>query len=234
MAGIQYRLCDEILNRLDRAGVLPHMVLIGSWAIYFYKHFFRSSLYQPSIRTRDMAFLVNLPPPQLPRNVDIPMELAALDFVTGFRGDEGYMILRHPELMLEFLVPERGRGGDKAVPLPQFGVNAQPLRYLDILLKDTIEVRHKGLLVRLPHPARFAFQKLLAAGRRRDAAKRGKDCREAEKVLAALATSHEWPTVRAVWRGLLPAWRKTILKEAAFADMREIMDRIEQNGSAEL
>ncbi len=228
MAGTPYKICDRILRRLDDAGVLPHMVLVGSWAVYFCRYYFTPAAFQPSIRTRDMDFLVNLPPPRLSRNVDIPAELAALDFVIGFRGEDGHMILQHPELALEFLVPERGRGGNKPVRLHQFGVNAQPLRYLDMLLKDTITVRHNGLLIRLPHPARLALHKLLIAGRRHNVAKREKDCREAQKILTALIASDELPAVQAVWRGFPPGWRKSIEKQAAMADLREIVELLKK------
>lgn len=223
MAATPYKLCDTILRRFAAMGVLPHVVLIGSWAVYFYRHYFKPADYQPSIRTRDMDFLVDLPPPRLPQTVNLPRELAALDFVTGFRGEAGYMILQHPELLLEFLVPERGRGGDKAVSLPQLGVNAQPLRYLDMLLEGSITVRHDRLLLRLPHPARFALHKLLVAGRRRDAAKAEKDRNEARKVLAALEAAGEWAAVPACLQRLPARWHTAIAKQAVLAELDQIV-----------
>ena len=223
MAATPYKLCDAILCRLDAIGVLPHFVLIGSWAVYFYRHYFKPDIYQPSIRTRDMDILINWPPPRLAQAVDLPRELAVLDFVTGYRGDEGYMILQHPEILLEFLIPERGRGGSEAVFLPQLGVNAQPLRYLDMLLEDTITIRHGRLSLRLPHPARFALHKLLVAGRRRDTVKAEKDRNEARKVLAALDAAGEWDTVPACLHRLPAKWRTAIVKQAAIADLDRLL-----------
>ncbi len=230
MAATPYKLCDAILRRLDAVGVLPHVMLIGSWAVYFYRHYFKPGSYQPSIRTRDMDFLVAWPPPRMAQSVDLPREMADLDFVTGYRGEEGYMILQHPDLLLEFLVPERGRGGNKAVPLPQLGVNAQPLRYLDMLLENAITVRYEYLSLRLPHPARFGLHKLLVAGRRRVAAKADKDRNEARKVLAALDTAGEWSTVPACLQRLPAKWRTAIAKQATLADLDRIVALCKSTG----
>jgi hypothetical protein len=49
---------------------------------------------------------------------------------------------------------------------PSLGINAQPLRYLDLLLQDTIAVDFQGIELCLPHPIRFALHKLIIAGRR--------------------------------------------------------------------
>ena len=223
MAATPYKLCDTVLRRLAAAGVLPHLLLIGSWPVYFYRHYFKLASYRPSIRTRDMDFLVDLPPPRLAQPVDVPRELAAVDFVTGFRGEEGYMILQHPELLLEFLVPERGRGGNKAVDLPQLGVNAQPLRYLDMLVEETITIQQRGWQLRLPHPARFALHKLLVAGRRRDPAKADKDRNEAHKVLAALDAAGQGTTVAACLQRLPAKWCRAIAKQAALAELDRIV-----------
>ena len=44
--------------------------------------------------------------------------------------------------------------------------NAQPLRFLDLLLGDTISVPFRSFSVQLPHPANFAIHKRLISGRR--------------------------------------------------------------------
>ena len=51
------------------------------------------------------------------------------------------MKLDHPELILEFLVPERGKGIDKPYPLPRLGINATTLRFLNFLSCNTIKVK---------------------------------------------------------------------------------------------
>ena len=61
MAKSQYELLEEVLRRLDNAGLLEGMVLIGSWCMVIYKDYFGGN-YSPSIKTRDVDFLVPLPP----------------------------------------------------------------------------------------------------------------------------------------------------------------------------
>lgn len=233
MAGTKYKLVEQILTRLHKVGLSPHFVLIGSWAIYYYRYYFKSRNYWPSIRTRDMDFLVSVPPPHVPVPVNMPGILSDLGFVTGFRGEQGYMVLQHSELMIEFLVPERGRGWNKPVDLPDFGVNAQPLRYLDMLLKDTVVVRVHGINLRLPHPARFALHKLIVAGRRSSTAKAEKDRNEARKVLTAMKTSGEWHTVADCLRSLPSKWRRTIAKQAAVDNLHDIVELLEKKEGVE-
>lgn len=233
MAATRYKLAGQILLRLHKAGLLSRVVLIGSWALYYYRYYFKTRDYLPSIRTRDMDFLVPVPPPRAAAPINMADILAGLGFVTGFRGEKGYMVFQHPELMIEFLVPERGRGWDKPFDLPCFGVNAQPLRYLDMLLKDIVVVHFIGISLRLPHPARFALHKLIVAGRRRSAPKAEKDRSEADKVLKALKSSGEWQSVEDCFGSLPKKWRRLIAGQAAKDDFKEIAVLVEKEEGAE-
>lgn len=103
----QYELCVEILRRLDRAGILKHIVLVGSWCTVFYRDYFSSQAYRPSLKTRDVDLLI--PKPRAVQSqTDAADLLRDLGFVVGFTGPEGYIRLEHPELIVEFLVPKRG------------------------------------------------------------------------------------------------------------------------------
>ncbi len=57
----QYELCIKVLKKLDKAGVLQDIILIGSWCIPFYKDYFGSVKYPTAIKTRDVDFLVPTP-----------------------------------------------------------------------------------------------------------------------------------------------------------------------------
>ena len=99
----QYKLCLEVLKRMDADGILSDVILIGSWCMVFYKKYFLGHDYAPSIRTRDIDFLV--PKPCVIRaKTDLAESMKDLGFIKGFRGREGYMILEHPELSIKFLV----------------------------------------------------------------------------------------------------------------------------------
>lgn len=55
-------LCLEVLRRLERAGVLQELVLVGSWCTHFYNLHFSGKARFSALRTRDIDFLVRRPP----------------------------------------------------------------------------------------------------------------------------------------------------------------------------
>ena len=68
-----YGLCLEVLKRIQKAGVLSEIIVIGSWCIYFYKDYFSDVEYTSSIRTRDIDFLVPVPADSGPKRPVIPI-----------------------------------------------------------------------------------------------------------------------------------------------------------------
>lgn len=56
----QYDLCLTVLRRMDASGVLPRMVLVGSWCLVVYRDYFAKVGTLAAVRTRDMDFLVPL------------------------------------------------------------------------------------------------------------------------------------------------------------------------------
>ena len=113
----------------------------------------------------------------------------------------------------EFLTPltgsEVGRDGSaQTVKTVQEGLTAQALRYLDLLFEfptdfDAATIPELGLtgphVVRLPHPATYVLQKLLAWPAR-DPDKRAKDLAYIFEV--ALLTRDQWPKAGAVIENL--------------------------------
>jgi hypothetical protein len=81
--------------------------------------------------------------------------------------------LTSPVTEIEFLTPEIGRPGKAALAV-QHGLTAQPLRYLQILLENTkkIEINDTiygsdiSLVVRVPSPGAFIYQKGLTLSRK--------------------------------------------------------------------
>lgn len=225
MGSNQYELCVEVLRRLDSAGVLGSIVLIGSWCIPFYREYFANVNYTPSIKTRDIDFLVPAPA-KIKSKVDIPELLKDLGFIVGFKGSKGYIRLEHPELIIEFLVPEKGKGLDKPYPLPQLGLNAQALRFLNFLTPNTIYIKVEGIPVTLPHPANFSLHKLIIFQRRKNSGKPTKDKESAIKILKALIENNEQNTIRNIFKTIPQKWQKKIVKglvEAKEEDILEIL-----------
>lgn len=211
MPSKQYELCRTVLHRLEDAGVLRGLVLIGSWCLVLYREYFQDVGELSAVRTRDMDFLVPSAA-GFDRTVSVPELLKDLGFIVGFRGEQGAMILEHPELLIEFLVPERGRGSDAMRDLPKLGVNAQPLRFMDAALMQTVRLSFGGVIVTVPHPAGFALHKLLVVPRRRKAEKREKDLAAAFAVLELLEKKGEMRLVRELAARFPAPWRKSIAR----------------------
>jgi len=123
-----------------------------------------------SLTTRDMDLLIPQPG-SIKAKIDLFELLKDLGFIVGFTGSKGYTRLEHPQLIVEFLVPERGKGSDKPYSLPQLGLNAQALRFVEFLSQNTIKSKVGSITVTLPDPANFALHKLLVMGRRPKAEK---------------------------------------------------------------
>jgi hypothetical protein len=221
----QYELCVEVLARLHKAGILKDIILIGSWCVPFYKEYFSGVKYPSTIRTRDVDFLVPQPN-SIKIKVNIPALLKDLGFVVGHAGSKGYVRLQHPDLVVEFLSPEKGKGIDKPIPLPQLGVNAVALRFLNLLADNVIKTRVKDFDVLLPHPANFALHKLIVSQRRFKEDKAIKDKDAAVETLKALLDKGEIDTIRAVFGSLPAKWQKKVLKALAEAREEAIVDKL--------
>ncbi len=206
-----YALCFDVLKRLEKASVLGDLVLIGSWCVYFYKQHYAKADTALSLRTTDIDFLIPIPA-KIHHPVDIQKLLADLGFKESF-SSQGFIRLVHPEFTIDFLVPWRGRQESKPYPIKSLGINATPLRFVDLLLQRRISVHTEGLSLTLPHPACFAFQKLIISGRRQNANKQAKDRIQAFDVLEMVIQNGEQSIAKNIFQSVPPKWRQTILKE---------------------
>ena len=217
----QYELCLEVFHRLDRKGILQHTLVIGSWCLFFYRNYFKDEGYRPAVRTRDIDFLLPLPV-NFKGKEDIPEILKELGFITGFKGNSGYIILQHPDLLIEFLVPEKGRGSDKPYPIPQLGINAQPLRYLHFLQDNAISLDFEGMKIRVPHPAAYALHKFIIFKRRAKPDKRDRDIEGATRVFRQLLTEEKADSIRIIFGKMHRKWQITVIRNLKSIGENEI------------
>jgi len=121
-------------------------------------------------------------------------------------------------IRVDFLTPDEHREPGRPQKLPALQTDAQPLAFLDFLIRDpepAVILHGAGIHVNVPAPARYAVHKLIISRRRPEGfAKRDKDLRQAETLLAALAEKrpHE---LKLAWeeayeRG--PIWRKLMFE----------------------
>lgn len=208
----QFELCKEVLKRFHESGILKDFILIGSWCLYFYREYFHNESYikLTAITTRDIDFLIDSPG-KIKKKVDVPELLKDLGFVTTFKGTQGYIKLDHPDLILEFLIPEKGKGSEKPYPLPQLGMNAVALRFLSFLSSNTIRIKMENFYVILPHPANFALHKIIIAKRRTREEKAIKDRNSAINTINALIKKGEEKTIKKVFKSTPKKWQTKIL-----------------------
>lgn len=219
----QYELCLNVLRKLESAGVLQNVVLVGSWCLVLYRDYFKDVGAVPAVRTRDMDFLVPSAA-TLRDTVDVPELLKDLGFITGFRGPQGVMILEHPELLIEFIVPERGRGSEELKDLPKLKMNAQPLRFMDIASMLTVRLYFGNVPVIAPHPAAFALHKLLVAHRRRNVEKKRRDLDSAVLVLALLNKRRDMQIARDLLAKFPRTWKRSILATLRGEHLGELVE----------
>ena len=147
--------------------------------------------------------------------MDIPKLLEKMGFLLTFHLN-GSMQLVHSEIAIDFLTVEKGRGTEEVLKMPSFGIVAQPLRFLSLLEEDVLNVPYQGLMVRVPHPVRFAVHKLVISQRRKHLTrthrnpKEGRDIRQALEVLNMLCQFGEQEKIKTVFSELTSKQKKYV------------------------
>jgi len=218
----QYDICLEVLRRLDNSGILPKIILIGSWCLPLYRDFYSSDDEISALRTRDIDFLVSRNT-KFSNKVDLPALLENLGFILDHSFPEGYVKLIHPELIIEFLVPEIGRGSSKPYPLPELGMNAQRLRFLELLERDTIIVDFSGLKVTLPHPVNFGLHKIIVSSRRTNTDKTAKDVQAGLEVLRLCVDNMDAPRIIELFGNISQKQRKAVIQSLDSNEAEDIL-----------
>ncbi len=224
----QFELCREILRRFNKVGILKDFILIGSWSAYFYKEYFTGTSYldRAALKTRDIDFLINNPA-AIKHEVNVPELLRDLGFIIIYKGNKGYIKLEHPDLLLEFLVLEKGRGIDKPFPLPKLGINAVALRFLSFLSANTIKVKVDDFYLVLPHPANFALHKLIIFQRRLKQDKAVKDRNIAIEILKSLIDKGESVVIKQVFDSIPKKWQDRVIKGLSKGEDEDILAILE-------
>jgi hypothetical protein len=217
-----------IIDALAKAGVFRlRGVLVGTVAYQAYSAMLGGKLPAAALQTGDVdiAQFKNISlavddktPPVLDvlRQADKsfrPVPTIYGDHVTSYTAKSGFRV--------DFLTPNEGRETDKPQRLAALQTDAQPLRFLDFLIHDpepAVICHGPGIYVNVPSPHRYAVHKLMVAQRRPEgAAKRDKDIRQADALLALLAQrrAHELEAAleEAFMRG--KEWQKLLAQGVA-------------------
>ena len=169
-----YELFHKILLKFHFAGILENVILIGSWVLPIYKQYFADSPEIPILRTSDIDFLIPNPP-KIKNKIDIPKLLEEFEFEEQFSLLDNHTKFVHPDLEIEFLIPELGKSRNKSVLIKEYKVTAQPLRYLYFIQDHTLEINYSFAKLIVPEPTVFVLLKFLLTVKRKDISKIQKD-----------------------------------------------------------
>jgi len=200
----------EVLTALAREGVFRlRAVLIGTIAYQTYPGLLGTRLPAQTVQTGDLDIaqaadisvaVGDHTPPMLEVLRKVDPSFRAVPHAQSARHTASYLGPRG--LRVEFLTPNRGPETEVPQALPALGTDAQPLRFLDYLIRDpepAVVLHGPGVPVMVPAPQRYAIHKLIVARRRRaDSPKRDKDLLQAAALINVLA--------RARPRELRDAW----------------------------
>ena len=173
----------RILDLIEDAGCMRHVILVGSWAEFVYRESGLIEGFVPNIRTLDVDFLI--------RNLRKPTPAANLSTMARERGylvesdilNSTTRLFDTTGLEVEFLIGKVGAGIEPALKT-NVGVTAQTLRHMNILSGNSIELPCFEHMVRVPLPEAYAVHKMVINSQRRG--KREKDRRAVLQIWSYL------------------------------------------------
>jgi hypothetical protein len=225
----------EVVAALCRAGFFRlRGVLIGTTAYQCYSGVLGVVLPNAAIRTQDADFaqffaIANMIDDAIPSILDVLRNVdptfGPVPHITG--GLAATAFANRDRYKVEFLTPNRGSDDYTGKPAPMGalgGASAEPLRFLDFLIRNPIKsvVLHEAAVpVTIPTPERYAIHKLIVSERRHaDSSKIDKDVIQVASLIDAMHVKRA-VDLSAAWqeaweRG--PAWRQELTNGLARLD----------------
>jgi hypothetical protein len=175
----KFEILYTILKDLQEAGVLKHVVLVGSWCQEFYRHHYEDSFEIPATRTMDADILI-------PRRIKVekPVNLFEVfekrGFVPQIHYESGFAKFIHRELTFEFLTDAGAKPDEKQLRFKDLNIVAQELHFMNIPIAHSMTVQYKDITLNIPEPEAFALHKLIVSQRRGKPDKKKKDTNTAK------------------------------------------------------
>lgn len=208
----KYKLFSGVLKELQKEKILNDIVLIGSWCQYFYKIYFDNAPEIPSVRTVDIDFLIPRPF-HLKKDINIPEILKKCNFEPAISYTSGYIKYVNPDLEIEFLTPEFGRGAQKNYEIKNLHIKAQKLRFLNLLQDYTMVIKYEDIIVKVPEPAVYVLHKFMVSERRSSKDKKEKDLAAAVEIGEYLLNIEQQRVrLKTIYNSLPEKWKSKIKK----------------------
>jgi len=145
--------------------------------------------------------------------IDVPKILNSFGFDEEFSHLDGHCKYVHPEIEVEFMVAEFGRGKSGPYSIKSLNVLAQGLRFMSIVTEYTITVTYKRIPVNVPDPAAFVLLKYLVSTKRRDPAKETKDLKTANELGQFMFNDPvQRKRIKFIFNSMYKKWQHTILQ----------------------
>lgn len=176
----------DLISSLATSGLLPHIMIIGSWAEYVYSFYFDAD-YVPNLKSHDIDVLYGNPFLEIDGGERLIDEMNNAGFLAPTEGGELRAFYKDG-LEVEFLTSQIG-AGPGLVELPNIGVVAERLANLDML--RPIAVAANNYLVKVPSPASYLCHKLYINPTRRPPSKKPKDIEAVRLLLMQLRNKPE-------------------------------------------
>ena len=163
-------------------GLLPYVMLIGSWAEYIFQYHLTTG-YQAYFKTRDVDFLY--PNLYRPQNWQIRiverMEEKGFVYIEDRLSGVGKFI-KEDFLELEFVTCVLGEG-QPVNKIPSLNIKAEGLREVNMLAVYPLVVECNGFSITVPEPEAYILQKLFAYPTRKPEYKKEKDIQSVRELL---------------------------------------------------
>jgi hypothetical protein len=205
-------LFQSILADFHNAGILDNFILIGSWVLRVYREHFDHDPRIPVIATQDLDFLIENPV-NIQTAVDVGSILERYDMEVERSVSGQYAKFVGPDLEVEFLFPDKGRGVSGGIIVPELGIVAQPLRYLHFIQDFSVSMEYQAMPVRVPEPVVFVLMKYLLTTKRSGAYKKkiAKDVSTARELESFLLESGAQDDFRERFSLMSESWKKDLM-----------------------
>lgn len=184
----KFDLLVKVLSDLQDAGILKHLVLVGSWCQDFYRFQFGNPPEIPAAKTMDADILIPRRMPKINPPVNIVEIMKKNDFIYDFGLESGLDKFNHPQLQIEFLTDPGAKATIVARHFKELGVTAQELHFMSIPLSYNYPLTYKHITINIPEPEAFALHKLIVCQRRIKKDKAEKDFLAAQGILQFIKT----------------------------------------------
>ena len=173
----------DLIDIFDDQGLLPYVMLIGSWSELIYDMYYIPD-YSSNIRTRDVDFLYK----SLYKPTDKKFDIINILKDKGFSCETNRLtgiskFLMEDLLTIEFLIKVLGSGEKEHQEIPSLGIVGIGLRDINLLERYPLTLTCDKYTITVPEPEAYILQKLIINPKRIKPDKREKDLQSIRRLL---------------------------------------------------